>query len=166
MRPWGFDEKGAGGGFHRDVYTFYGGGDMGTPATDLHLLRSRARLRPPGGELSDYQLVNFSNYQYIELSLNQIRKVKNCALGGFGESGGRVDFMGTFTRFCEGCDMAAVATGLHFLSSGGRLHSPAMGNYQIIKLSTFRIIKLSNYQFLKLSNYQIIKSVREKSEKI
>ena len=53
----GLMRKGTGGNFIGTSTRFYGGGDMGTPATDLHFLRSRARLRPPGGELSNYQII-------------------------------------------------------------------------------------------------------------
>ena len=53
----GLMRKGTGVDFIGTSTRFYGGGDMGTPPTDLHFLRSGGRWRPPGGELSNYQII-------------------------------------------------------------------------------------------------------------
>ena len=71
--------KGTGVDFIGTSTRFYAGRDMGTPATDLYFLRSRARLRPPGGELSNYEISKLMNHRIFDQS-NQ--EIKNCGIVG------------------------------------------------------------------------------------
>ena len=60
-----------------------------------------------------------------------------------------MDFIGTFTRFRRGRDMAAEAMDLHFLISRASVGmaeggTSELADYEIIKLSKCRTIKSAN----------------------